>query len=193
MIFYTSDLHLGHTNIIKHSNRPFNTIEEMDEYLINMWNNVVQNTDTVYIIGDLIFRAQTDHIEEYLNKLKGHKHLIVGNHDRPWLNKPNKNYHRFFESVSPLLYAPNKSYSTVMCHYPMMTWPKENRGAYMVYGHIHNNIHDWFWPIIAQKDNMLNAGTDVNNYMPVTLDQMIQNNQKFKENWIQNGGQPYGK
>ena len=81
MIFFTSDLHLGHENCIRLCNRPFSSIEEMDETLIENWNHKVTGKDTVYILGDLIYRSQKPP-EEYLRRLRGKKHLILGNHDR---------------------------------------------------------------------------------------------------------------
>lgn len=83
MIFFTSDLHLGHANVICHCNRPFASVEEMDETLIRNWNQRVKTNDTVYVLGDLMFRNQKPP-EEYLDRLKGRKHLITGNHDRDW-------------------------------------------------------------------------------------------------------------
>ena len=65
MNYFTSDLHLGHRNIIRLCNRPFATIEEMDETLIRNWNAKVTNGDTVYILGDLLFRNEKP-AEEYL-------------------------------------------------------------------------------------------------------------------------------
>jgi len=99
MIYFTSDLHLGHSNIIHLCNRPFCSTEEMDAALIANWNQKVHRNDTVYILGDLMFRNQKPP-EEYLKQLKGKKHLIIGNHDRTWLKKCDLSL--FFESVSSL-------------------------------------------------------------------------------------------
>lgn len=97
MIFFTSDLHLGHENCIRLCNRPFSSIEEMDETLIENWNHKVTGKDTVYILGDLIYRSQKPP-EEYLRRLRGKKHLILGNHDRGWIRSCQTE--RFFESVN---------------------------------------------------------------------------------------------
>ena len=74
MIFFTSDLHLGHENCIRLCNRPFSSIEEMDETLIENWNYKVTGKDTVYILGDLIYRSQKPP-EEYLRRV----HLLQAN------------------------------------------------------------------------------------------------------------------
>lgn len=66
--FYISDTHFGHFNIIKHCNRPFSTVEEMDEVMINNWNNVVTSKDTVYILGDVVFSKNNP--VDYLKKTK---------------------------------------------------------------------------------------------------------------------------
>lgn len=69
MIYYTSDLHLGHANIIKLCNRPFADIDEMNRVLISNWNSRVTNGDTIYIMGDLCFR--TADVEDLIKQLKG--------------------------------------------------------------------------------------------------------------------------
>lgn len=180
MIHYTSDLHLGHANIIRHCSRPFTSVGEMDEKLIQNWNKKVHNDDTVYIVGDFIFRAPRKNVEEYLKALKGHKHLILGNHDRSWLKKL-QNPEQYLDSIEPMLYITDKNHPVVLCHYPMMTWQSANRGGIMVYGHIHKNTHTAFWPLIARNSSMLNAGVDVNGFEPVSLEEMIENNNHFKE------------
>lgn len=77
-IFFTSDTHFGHANIIPHCKRPFASVEEMDETLIANWNAVVNPSDTVYHLGDFCWG---DRPMDYVERLNGKIHLIVGNHD----------------------------------------------------------------------------------------------------------------
>ena len=88
-IFYTSDIHFGHKNIIEYENRPFKDINEMEEIIIKKWNNKVNEDDDVYILGDVAIITSNYTLETLNNtvsKLNGKKHLILGNHD-DWLNK----------------------------------------------------------------------------------------------------------
>ena len=173
MIFYTSDLHLGHANIIRHCNRPFASVEDMDEALIGNWNAKLTDGDTVHILGDLMFRNSCPS-EEYLSRLKGKKHLVVGNHDKAWMKKVDLS--RWFESVEMMRFFTDGQRKITECHYPMMSWPFANHDGWMVYGHIHENTNMDYWPMIAQNDHMLNAGVDINGFEPVTFEEMQQNN-----------------
>ena len=178
MIYYTADLHLGYANVIQHCNRPFSSADEMDAALISNWNSKVHRDDTVYIVGDFLFRAKRP-AEDYLRELKGRKHLLIGNHDKYWIKKVDLT--QWFESVSPMLLSTDNGRSVALCHYPMMTWPGISKGGNMVYGHIHNNTCADYWPLIKANGLMLNAGVDINGFAPVTLDEMIVNNVRFKE------------
>lgn len=178
MTYYTSDLHLGHANVISHCDRPFADADEMDAALIQNWNAKVHRNDTVYIVGDFLFRAKRP-AEEYLSELKGKKHLIIGNHDKYWMKKVN--LEKWFESVSLMLFVHDSGRTATLCHYPMMSWPGMSKGGFMVYGHIHNNTNADYWPLIASRSQMLNAGVDINSFEPVSLDEMIENNRCFKE------------
>lgn len=81
--FLTSDLHFGHRNILHiGKGRPFKTIEEHDQVLIDNWNSVVASGDLVYVLGDFSIETSIDKIREPLRKLNGQKILILGNHDR---------------------------------------------------------------------------------------------------------------
>lgn len=177
MIYYTADLHLGHANVIRHCDRPFDDVEEMDAALIENWNRRVKDKDQVYIIGDLIFRNSRP-APDYLNQLKGRKVLITGNHDAAWMKKVS--LFDYFEGVETMLTIKDKSRTVTLCHYPMMTWPGVGTGGYMVYGHIHTGTHMIFWPLIEASDRMLNAGVDINDFKPATLEELTENNNRFK-------------
>jgi len=173
MIYFTSDLHLGHRNIIHHCLRPFATVDEMDKTLIENWNKRVTNADTVYIMGDLIFRASVPP-EEYINQLKGKKHLILGNHDCTWLS--HGDYSSLFESISYMDVVNLPQGKCTLCHYPMMSF----EGRYLIYGLIHNNRCDPYWPLLKTMEHALNAGVEINSYCPVTFAELAANNQRFR-------------
>ena len=80
-IFFTSDTHFGHEAIIKFCNRPFKDAHEMDEVMINNWNNKVGPDDLIFHLGDFAFGG-SELWNSILPKLNGHKVLIISNHDR---------------------------------------------------------------------------------------------------------------
>ena len=91
MNYYIADTHFGHDNIRRLSNRPFETIEEMDNTIIDNWNSRVNDNDDIYILGDFSYKSEDPIL--YLKQLIGRKHLIVGNHDGKLLKNPVcKNY-----------------------------------------------------------------------------------------------------
>ena len=176
MTFFTADQHFGHFNIMRLSKRPFASLDEMNETMIARWNDKVRDEDTVYILGDLFFRAAT--VEPALQRLKGRKHLVLGNHDHTWTSKVRLADH--FESVQNICEIKIGDKPATLCHYPMLSYPQARRG-YMIYGHIHNNTGDDYWPLIMRRGRMLNAGVDVNNFAPVTFDELLANNASFRQ------------
>lgn len=178
MIYFTADHHFGHTNIIRHCARPFQSVEEMDRVLIDNWNICVTPQDTVYILGDLFFRNAVS-AEEYLQKLNGKKHLIIGNHDKNWMKRIDLNC--FFESVLHMTEISDGTHRITLCHYPMMTWNGVAKGGYMIHGHIHNNTNSDYFSLIRSMPNLLNAGVDVNDFKPVNFNQLLKNNEQFKK------------
>lgn len=178
MIYFISDTHFGHENVIRFCDRPFGNAHEMNEALINNWNSKVKGHDTVYILGDMFFRCEN--VEEVLLQLKGKKHLIVGNHDSSWMNKMDLN--KYFLSVNNMLETTDGIRAITLCHYPMLTWKHQMR-SFMIHGHIHNNTNADYFPLIVARDNVLNAGVEVNGYAPVTFEELVENNRKFKNEY----------
>lgn len=175
MTFFTSDQHLGHRNIIRLCSRPFASIEEMDETLISRWNAKVKDSDRVFVIGDLFFRAEDP--EGMLKRLKGRKTLILGNHDSSWTNKVDLS--RYFEGVHTMLETSDGEHSITLCHYPMMTFNHCMR-SFMIHGHIHSNTNADYWSYLQSHERILNASVEVNNYEPVTFAELVENNRIFK-------------
>ena len=180
MIYYISDLHFGHANVIKFDGRPFQSVEEMDKTLIDYWNARVTDNDDIYIIGDLCYRS-SKYPDWYLRQLKGKKHLVLGNHDGT-ISK-NVNYRKFFVEVDNMLYIKDKFGDTEvgihLCHYPLVEWNSYFRGSWHIYGHIHNSKNEAY-EIMRYKDKALNAGCMINNYMPVLFTELVSNNMIYR-------------
>ena len=175
MTYYIADTHFGHRNIIAMCNRPFSSIDEMNQEIIERWNKKVNGNDTVYVLGDMFFRC--DDPVSILKQLKGRKRLLIGNHDRSWMTKIDAS--EFFLSTDEMLEASVDNYGVTLCHYPLLTWRHMNK-TYMIHGHIHNDTSSDFWPLIRNRERVLNAGVDINGFEPVTLDELIENNRIFK-------------
>lgn len=176
MIYYTADLHMGHANIMRLSNRPFASVEEMNEALVNNWNAVVSENDDVYILGDVMFKMSS-RPDNFLHRMKGRKHLIVGNHDRQNLKK--EAFTSCFDSINDYLCIEDEGRKVVLFHYPILEWDGYFRGHYHIYGHIHNS-DNFANRVMMQVKNAFNAGVDVNDFIPQTLSQLIRRNQGAK-------------
>ncbi len=175
MNFYISDLHFGHQSILSLCNRPFQSVQEMNEALIKNWNQKVTNQDHIYIIGDLFYEIENP--ETVLSVLKGKKHLILGNHESRWYSEK---YRSFFESVQSSLEIVDQNHAIFLCHYPMVSYPKQSR-SYMIHGHIHNDTLFDYWSILLKRERILNAGADINHFEPVTFNELVSNNKTYKQ------------
>ena len=156
MIWLTSDTHFNHVNILRYCNRPFGSVEEMNEALIRNWNERVDPEDTVYFLGDFAFGPRGEH-ESFFLRLNGRKHLIQGNHDGasilrlPWLSQQH-----YLELKVADIYA-------VLCHYPMEDWNDRYHQSCMFHGHSHGTGR-----VIHRR---LDVGVDNCDYAPIGLEQ----------------------
>jgi len=151
-IFFTADHHFNHKNIIRFCNRPFKTLKEMDEALIDNWNSVVEPEDIVYHLGDFSFSDP----QRYLQRLNGRIHLIFGNHDRSARKYVREKRKPAFQSANELLtikiypfesgFTIDKSKKTgngqdvILSHYAMWVWNKCHYGSIHLFGHSHGNL-----------------------------------------------------
>ena len=182
--YYIADLHFGHERILAFDNRPFSTLEEMEQELILRWNTVVEPGDTVYILGDFCWKVEADWIR-ILAKLNGNKVLIRGNHD---LKKFSDKLKKQFQDIRDIKIIMDGKYSVVMCHYPLMFYPHDNyENMVMLCGHVHltaenDDLEKWRDDIRsgnvkfkANCGNIINVGSMMPymDYTPRTLDDMM--------------------
>ena len=169
-LFFTSDLHLGHANIIRFSNRPFSCVQEMDECLTENINKVVGVNDTLYILGDVSFRSKKADTLGLLRRINCKDlHLIVGNHD--------KDYSRdgVFKTINvyeELKYSPNEL-PLVLFHYPIESWNRKCHGSLHLHGHIHSIGSDLNVRRFIGENYAYDVGVDANNYEPVCLEEIL--------------------
>ena len=157
-IWFTADLHLGHTNIIKYCRRPFGSAEEMNEVILERFNSVISPGDPLYIVGDLCWSGFDAVVWLKLLKTK-ELHLILGNHDCSGEGKPLKHIPtEMFRSVGHFKRITPEGRQVFMCHYPTVSWRNRSHGAYHLYGHVHGN---YISPVRA-----MDVGVDTNGFMP---------------------------
>jgi calcineurin-like phosphoesterase family protein len=162
MIWFTSDTHFGHANIIKYCNRPFSNVQEMDEEMIKRWNDRVQHGDTVYHLGDFAFAKETSQLLQYVRRLNGQKFLVHGNHDRFTKQKRPDNYG--FVQIEKYKEIKWGDLKINLLHYPMLTWNGSHRGSWHLHGHCHGKLkHDL-------SLYRFDVGVDVWNYAPISID-----------------------
>lgn len=169
-VYFTSDPHLTHKNVIKFCNRPFETIEEMDNELIANWNNVVGKKDNIFILGDFCF-ANKYTIEKFLKELNGRKYMICGNHDNP---KALRQLEGYFEFIGDMLDITYNKMHFVLCHYPLHSWNRSHYGSINLHGHNHDYQ--------LMRKNQYNVGVDLNAYSPIHVDNLLINLEKQNEN-----------
>lgn len=174
--FYISDTHFGHAHIIRYDNRPFMNATEMEETIIERWNEVVGDKDTVYILGDFSWYKEEQTLG-ILNRLAGKKVLIKGNHDRISPRVAKK-----FIKVCDYLEIKDNGRKVILSHYPMPFWNGQFRDSVHLYGHVHNS-HQWnvcesLCRELRQLQDipmrMYNVGCMMEwiNYTPCTLDEI---------------------
>lgn len=157
-VFFISDLHLGHRNILKYQGhtRPVADIKEHSQWLVHQWNSVVSSNDLVWVLGDVIFDKDHAH---YFKQMRGQKHMIWGNHDlfsHDW-------YRRYFNLVRGF----HKKYGMFLSHapiHPSGLWDKKN-----IHGHNHSGHVMKHWGLIKDP-RYVNVCVDHVNGIPQALE-----------------------
>lgn len=163
----TSDLHFGHTNIMKFcpvTRAGFTDVADMREKMIKEWNSNVAPEDETFILGDFAFLPAKDAVD-ILRRLNGTKILIKGNHDRKLLKDPG--FRGCFEEVhSDWIGTINGTY-VHMYHFPVMEWDQMHRGAVHFHGHVHGK------PTGLEKYRCRDVAFDATGRVVSNLDMMI--------------------
>lgn len=189
-IFFTSDLHFGHDNVLKFDNRPFQTVEEMDEELILRWNNKVGKGDLVYVLGDMIWKTETNEAAALIKKLNGQIILIKGNHDRFLHNATAKKVLAGVKDYDDICVAleDGTTRRCILSHYFIPFYNGHRYNAIHLHGHSHNTDEHYMELGITKaiKDSGLNVeiynvGCMFWNYEPVTLDEILSRKSELDE------------
>lgn len=176
--YFISDLHLGHANCIMFDERPWSSVSEMDDGIIDLWNSRVQKDDHVYVLGDFAYRNRMD-VSEYLGRMNGIVHLIRGNHD-----KKTPEYEKYFAEVADYADIPVNVFGmkrrAILSHYFVPFYDGARHGAFMLHGHTHKTRESTIEEELKEKirNNGLrceayNVGCMWQDYMPQTLEEII--------------------
>lgn len=182
--FFTSDTHFGHERIISLCNRPFSSVEEMNEVMIERWNTVVKPDDVVIHLGDVALGKIAETLP-LIGRLNGYKVLVPGNHDRVFSGEKQAKRDRFlpeYEKVFQKVHAEkiwvkfrDENRWAQASHFPYQgdshgedrhadKRPLDN-GLPLIHGHVHES-----W---KHNGRMFNVGVDVNNFFPVSEDEIV--------------------
>lgn len=177
-IFFTSDFHVGHSNVIKFDKRPFHDVNEMSETLIRNWNNVVSDNDIIYYLGDLSYRVRSDYTKWFVNQLNGDIRVILGNHDRLQdLIKLDR-----FSDIQSYKRLEVKETDTngkefhqviILSHYAHLVWDKCHYSSWHLHGHSHQSIFNSdFGKETYYKRKVIDVGCNGHDYTPLSYQQI---------------------
>jgi calcineurin-like phosphoesterase family protein len=180
-IWFTADLHLGHQNIIRYCDRPFDDVDAMNRALVDRWNEVVDDGDDVWVLGDFALGRIADTLA-LAGELRGRKVLLAGNHDRCWAGHDRRveewtqRYLEagFDEIVQGTTTMDIADRTVRLCHFPYrgdshgqdryLDHRPVDHGEWLLHGHVHER-----W---ARQGRMINVGVDVHRFRPVHTDEI---------------------
>lgn len=186
MIYFTSDQHYGHTNIIGYSGRPFSDVHEMNLALTQNYNRIITDADTVYHLGDFSLDEKLVKVNAPL--LKGRKLLVPGNHDKchqrkeRWKRMAQRYVDWGFTAVFHEVFVEyqHNGPRVLLSHCPSSDYEDPRYPEYrpdptsydiLLHGHVHER---WLVKHNDCGSVMVNVGVDVHNYAPVKLETLIE-------------------
>lgn len=181
-VFFTSDLHLAHTNVIKW--RPFDSLDEMHDVTTERWNGVVKADDVVFLLGDAVMGQRAETLP-LLDRLNGSKALVPGNHDHihPMFPKNRDRWREAYHQQFHGIFSPESIWSlggqwVTLCHFPRSgdhteqerysEWRPADDGAWLLHGHLHS--HE---PTSPDRPRQIDVGVDAWDFTPVSEEQLL--------------------
>lgn len=177
MIWFTSDWHLDHANIIKYSNRPFANVEEQQKVILSNFFIKVKKGDIVYFLGDIAFNSDAFQLfakqfrQQYGTSVEFH--YIEGNHEKSIIPE----IKRFATSYSKLNEIYWNDQPITLCHYIMYSFSKSHFNAWQIYGHHHGYVDT------KMLGKRMNVCVELNNYSPVSIDNVAKWMDQQPNNW----------
>ena len=153
--WFTSDTHFNHAKVIQYANRPFKDVAEMNETIIERWNERVRPGDFIYHLGDFGWKD----CSEIIKRLRGQKFLIIGSHDAEA-----DRLKKYFCQLTPLKSIKIGIQTIVLCHTAMRVWDKSHYGSWHLFGHSHGNLGPF--------GKSFDVGVDTHNFYPYSFDEI---------------------
>lgn len=183
MLYFTSDLHLGHANVLELAKRPFASIEEMNRILIQNINDTVSADDELWILGDFSYQVNREEVRALRRQIVcRHVHLVYGNHDRDY------SADHIFQSVQYYKELKTEYGRAVLFHYPILEWSAAHYGSIHLHGHIHStgaynaeNLKKRFsdrisWGHPPRREDLglriYDVGVDANDFRPISMERI---------------------
>jgi calcineurin-like phosphoesterase family protein len=170
--WFTSDHHFGHSGARTFYRRPFASVAEMDQKMLERWNALVQSDDDVWHLGDFAVRQPAERVAALLRELHGRKHLVIGNNDDAGVTGC-----AGWSSVQAYAELTVEGTPLVLCHYPFRTWRDMGKGSINLHGHSHGRLK----PLPRQFD----VGVDVWDFQPVMLAQVVGGGRARGLKWVE--------
>lgn len=186
-IWFSSDWHFGHRNLIRgetnwidRQTRDFDSVSQHDNVLVDNINKVVKKSDILYCLGDFSMGGK-DKIYGYRYAINcKNLHLILGNHDQHLSNnsiiftgKGYVNSRNIFSSVQDMLHKKIMGQNISMCHYGLRPWPKASRGAWCLHGHCHGSLTPLVDSHTGLRYRSMDVGIDTHpEFRPYNMDEL---------------------
>lgn len=174
-IFFISDFHLFHKNVIRFDNRPFldefgqPDLPAMHKTIIDNWNATVDKNDIVFYLGDLCF-GRWEWAQQIVDKLNGKIHFVMGNHDRV---EDIKKINRFlsindYVDLNIFNSKTREDFHFTIMHFPIYSWNRMGHGSIHVHGHCHGNLHHGESASYYENRKVIDVGCNLIDYTPIS-------------------------